>query len=81
MQDLYYEKINNLPGVEDDISQASNFQMAEVMLVQAEKSPKPIEKVKEIAEVKMRDLNAFDIENAMSMVAGTARSMGLTVED
>ena len=37
--------------------------------------------VKEIAKVKMRDLNAFDIENAMSMVAGTARSMGLTVED
>ena len=37
--------------------------------------------VKEIAEVKMKDLNAFDIENAMSMVAGTARSMGLTVED
>ena len=37
--------------------------------------------VKEIAEAKMRDLNAFDIENAMSMVAGTARSMGLNVED
>ena len=37
--------------------------------------------VKEIAEIKMRDLNAFDIENAMSMVAGTARSMGLKVED
>ena len=37
--------------------------------------------IKEIAEIKMRDLNAFDIENAMSMVAGTARSMGLTVED
>ncbi len=37
--------------------------------------------VREIAEVKMRDLNAFDMENAMSMVAGTARSMGLTVED
>ncbi len=37
--------------------------------------------VKEIAEVKMKDLNAFDVEHAMSMVAGTARSMGLTVED
>jgi len=37
--------------------------------------------VKEIAEAKMRDLNAFNIENAMSMVAGTARSMGLNVED
>jgi large subunit ribosomal protein L11 len=37
--------------------------------------------VKEIAEAKMRDLNAYNIENAMSMVAGTARSMGLKVED
>lgn len=37
--------------------------------------------VKEIAEVKMKDLNAFDIDHAMSMVSGTARSMGLTVED
>lgn len=37
--------------------------------------------VKEIAELKMPDLNAFDVDNAMSMVAGTARSMGLTVEE
>jgi large subunit ribosomal protein L11 len=37
--------------------------------------------LKEIAEMKMPDLNAFDLEHAMSMVAGTARSMGLTVED
>ena len=37
--------------------------------------------VKEIAEVKMPDLNAFDIDHAMSMVAGTARSMGITVTD
>lgn len=35
--------------------------------------------VKEIAEVKMPDLNAFTIESAMKMVAGTARSMGLRV--
>ena len=37
--------------------------------------------LKEIAEIKMKDLNAFDLDHAMSMVAGTARSMGLTVED
>jgi large subunit ribosomal protein L11 len=37
--------------------------------------------VKEIAEVKMPDLNAFDIDHAMSMIAGTARSMGITVEE
>lgn len=35
--------------------------------------------VKAIAEDKMPDLNAFTIESAMSMVAGTARSMGITV--
>jgi len=36
--------------------------------------------VKEIAEAKMADLNARSVERAMSMVAGTARSMGITVE-
>ncbi len=38
------------------------------------------DKVREIAEGKMKDLNAFKIESAMTMVAGTARSMGITVE-
>ncbi len=37
------------------------------------------DQVKVIAEDKMQDLNAFTIASAMSMVAGTARSMGLTV--
>ena len=39
------------------------------------------EQVKKIAEQKMPDLNAVDIEAAMSMIAGTARSMGVTVEE
>lgn len=38
-------------------------------------------KVREIAELKMPDLNAGSIEAAMSMVAGTARSMGIVVEE
>lgn len=37
------------------------------------------DQVKEIAEIKMPDLNAFTVESAMRMVAGTARSMGLQV--
>ncbi len=37
------------------------------------------DQVKEIAEEKMPDLNAFTVESAMRMVAGTARSMGITV--
>jgi large subunit ribosomal protein L11 len=39
------------------------------------------EQLKQIAETKMPDLNAGSIETAMSMVAGTARSMGVEVED
>jgi large subunit ribosomal protein L11 len=37
------------------------------------------DQVKTIAETKMPDLNAFKIESAMKMIAGTARSMGVTV--
>ena len=39
------------------------------------------DQVKEIAEKKMPDLNAASLEAAMSMIAGTARSMGITVEE
>ncbi|MGM9652633.1 MAG: 50S ribosomal protein L11 [Eubacteriales bacterium] len=39
------------------------------------------EQLKQIAETKMPDLNAASLEAAMSMVAGTARSMGVTVEE
>ena len=39
------------------------------------------DKVREIAEAKMADLNAADIEAAMRMVEGTARSMGITIVD
>ncbi|MFA6599057.1 MAG: 50S ribosomal protein L11 [Ignavibacteriaceae bacterium] len=37
--------------------------------------------VEEIAKLKMPDLNANDVEHAMSMVSGTARSMGITVDE
>ena len=37
--------------------------------------------VREIAEMKMKDLNAVDVEGAMQMIEGTARSMGIDVKD
>lgn len=37
--------------------------------------------VREIAEKKLADLNAFDVAQAMKIIAGTARSMGITVKD
>jgi len=39
------------------------------------------EKLREIAELKMPDLNANDIEGAMKIIAGTARSMGIEIAD
>lgn len=39
------------------------------------------EQVRKIAEQKMPDLNAANVESAMSMIAGTARSMGITIEE
>lgn len=39
-----------------------------------------LKQIREIAELKMPDLNANDIEAAMKMIAGTARSMGITIE-
>ena len=39
------------------------------------------DKIREIAEIKMPDLNAYDVEQAMRIVEGTARSCGITVVD
>jgi large subunit ribosomal protein L11 len=39
------------------------------------------QQLREIAEIKLKDLNALDIDGAMKIVAGTARSMGLLVKD
>lgn len=41
----------------------------------------PKAKLREIAEKKMPDLNAHDVEHAMRIIAGTARSMGVTIEE
>ena len=39
------------------------------------------DQLREIAEIKMKDLNAIDIDNAIKIIAGTARSMGIRVTD
>ncbi len=41
----------------------------------------PREKIREIAEIKLKDLNAIDIEGAMRIVEGTARSMGIDITE
>lgn len=66
---------------------------ASALLIKAAKIPKgssmpnrekvgkvKLDQVKEIAELKMKDLNASSVESAMEMIKGTARSMGILVE-
>jgi large subunit ribosomal protein L11 len=58
-------------GVEKGSAQPNRIKVGKVNRAQ----------LKKIAEIKMADLNASDLESAMRMVAGTARSMGLEVAD
>ena len=60
-------------------------EVAKIQTASAEPNRKKVatitwDQVKTIAETKMPDLNCFTLESAMSMVAGTARSMGIKVE-
>jgi large subunit ribosomal protein L11 len=58
-------------GVEKGSAQPNRVKIGKVTRVQ----------LKKIAELKMQDLNASDVDSAMRMIAGTARSMGLEVVD
>jgi large subunit ribosomal protein L11 len=58
-------------GIESGSAKPNNTKVAKITK----------EQVRKIAELKMPDLNAASVEAAMSMIAGTARSMGVTVVD
>ena len=78
--DKSFEFITKKPPVASQI-----LEMTKVKAGSAESNRKKVgsinwSQIKTIAEVKMPDLNCFTIESAMSMVAGTARSMGINVE-
>ena len=63
--------IKKAAGLESGSAQPNKTKVAKITSAQ----------VKEIAELKMPDLNAASVEAAMRMIAGTARSMGIIVED
>jgi len=80
-QDRSYTFITKTPPAAVLLKKAANLKSAS-----GEPNTKKVatlkrEEIKKIAETKMPDLNAGSIEAAMSMVEGTARSMGIVVED
>ena len=80
-KDKSYEFITKVPPVAVLIKKAAGIQKGSGKPNKEKVAKLTKEQVKAIAEQKMPDLNAASLETAMSMVAGTARSMGVTVEE
>lgn len=79
--DRSFTFITKTPPVPVLIKKALNIQSGSAVPNKTKVARLTKDQVREIATTKMPDLNAAGIESAMSMVAGTARSMGVTVEE
>ena len=79
--DRSFSFITKTPPAEVLIKKAAGIETASGTPNKVKVASLTKEQVQKIAETKMPDLNAGSIEAAMSMIAGTARSMGITVEE
>lgn len=79
--DRSFSFITKTPPVPVLIKKALNIQSGSPVPNRTKVAQLTKEQVREIATIKMPDLNAGSMEAAMRMVAGTARSMGITVEE
>ena len=80
-QDRSYTFITKTPPAPVLIKRAINLQKGSGEPNKNKVGKTTKDQIKEIAEMKMPDLNAANIDTAMSMIEGTARSMGITVEE
>ena len=79
--DRSFTFITKTPPVPVLIKKALNIQSGSAVPNKTKVANLTTDQVREIAATKMPDLNAANIDSAMRMVAGTARSMGITVEE
>jgi large subunit ribosomal protein L11 len=79
-EDRSFTFITKTPPASDLLKKALNVEKGSGTPGQQTVGTLPREKVYEIARVKMRDLNALDLEEAARIIEGTARSMGIDVE-
>ena len=79
-EDRSFTFITKTPPASDMIKRALNLEKASSTAGQQQVGILPREKVNEIARIKMKDLNAVDLEAAARIIEGTARSMGIDVE-
>lgn len=79
--DQSFTFVTKTPPAGDLLKQAAGVQKGSSKAKQEEAGKLTRKQVRDIAESKMKDLNAYDVENAMRMIEGTARSMGITITD
>lgn len=79
-EDRSFTFITKTPPVPDLLKKAVNVEKGSATPNKAKVGSINRAKLREIAELKMKDLNAIDIEGAEGMIVGTARSMGITIE-
>lgn len=78
-EDRSFSFVTKTPPAADLIKKAANIEKGSGNAGRAVAGTIPRAKVREIAEIKMKDLNANDVEAAMRMIEGAARSMGVAV--
>lgn len=78
--DKSFDFIVKTPPVAVQLIEASKAKKGSAEPNRSKVAQVTVEQVRQIAEDKMADLNCFSVESAMRMVAGTARSMGITVK-
>jgi len=79
-EDRSFTFITKTPPAADLLKKASGVEKGSGATPREKAGVVARNKVREIAEMKMKDLNAADVEGAMRIIEGTARSMGLDVE-
>jgi large subunit ribosomal protein L11 len=79
-EDRSFTFITKTPPASDLLKRALNVEKGSSTTGQQKAGTLPREKVYEIARIKMKDLNAVDLEGAARIIEGTARSMGIDVE-
>ncbi|HEY7349846.1 MAG TPA: 50S ribosomal protein L11 [Ktedonobacterales bacterium] len=78
-EDRSFTFVTRTPPVADLLKKAIGIEKGSATPNKVKVGTLSREKLREIAELKMKDLNAIDIEGAEKMVAGAARSMGITI--
>jgi len=79
-EDRSFIFITKTPPASDLLKRALSLEKASSVAGQENVGTLPREKLYEIAQLKMKDLNALDLEGAARIIEGTARSMGIDVE-